>query len=69
MCSLFMNVSNKLNMGLRLSNSIFIAATFRLQFAEHGIITSLVSMIATPSTSPDIREHALRVLYNISLEG
>lgn len=44
-------------------------ATYRVQLAEEGVITTLVTLIATPATSPDIREHALRVLYNISLEG
>jgi hypothetical protein len=42
--------------------------TYRLLLAEEGVTSTLVKLIATPTTPPDIREHALRVLYNISLE-
>jgi hypothetical protein len=51
------------------TNALIYAAIYRLQLAEVGVITSLVTLIAKPDTSPDIREHALRLLYNISLEG
>lgn len=45
------------------------SARYRIKIAETGVISCLVQLIANPSTAPDVREHSLRILYNLSLEG
>lgn len=41
----------------------------RMIVGESGILSSLIQLVATPSGSNVLSEHALQIIYNTSLTG